>query len=168
MKPLFAIFFISLVYLGERPLPYTSPGLQIGISNDGIFFLSFQNTIGLAVNEHSDWAFPVMAIGVTIGRRIYFNKKINSMTYLDLQTVLPMYNLGTGYSDILGHSGIGIGIINNGDYSYARLKLFTGLLGYITYDAIGKPIRDKNAVNTSKHNFGIIGVCPIGNWLEWL
>ena len=134
----------------SQPVPYISPGIQLGYGIGNGFFLCGQITLGI-VGDFKDYPTLTTIIypGITLGGRKYFGSEKKLMRYLDFQI-----------STVGGTCGFGIGpmqikSINSNNWIIGkRFKLWVGLFGYLTYDII------EISGNNKQHNLGLIGVIP--------
>ena len=137
----FLVFLYLIEILKAYDATYISPGIQLGINSAGNFFISGQNTAGLASPDVLDpKAIP---IGLTIGQRHYKVKGEGweKYHYIDAQAWM-------------GYGGMGLGImVDESRKNYLRFKCGAGLIGYLTYDYS----------KVFNHNYGLIGVLPILN-----
>ena len=155
LRLIFFIGYLSAFQYSFDPYPYVSPGIQIGLTGDTKFFFSAQITGGYI-------PFEDIGAGITIGNRFVRNKgKWIKYTYNDIQ--------------ISSLSGIGFGkLYEEGELKGYKFKIYSIALVGVSYDYIhwkqGKETSQNDLKlaeydnNFSKHNFGLFGVLPIGDW----
>ena len=155
MKKYLFIIIFGVLLCADEITPYISPGIQIGINSSGNFFFSMQITGGIMPSNDAP-----LALGVTIGKRFYYNNKTNRFdryTYLDGQASLIFIGIGIGSigkkteSTLYNQNGVLTKQITQ--EKYAKFKLWAGSIGLLSYDYITSP--------SGKHNFGLFGVLPI-------